>query len=282
LMETESGSVYRLYNIGNRLYLTDAPLPIWHEYRWFTPTQISKADSSTHKEGSAVGNMSISGNIDETATIETLFGLRGTKASICLMHLNATDDSRSFALAFRGVVGDITVEAGNSWKMELLSRVSSGDRAAMSVLGPPCVLTVGNARCGVDLDNFRLDGTVTAVSDDRGVFTISHAVTPVQPPEYWLGGTCQFIGLSDVGQDSVLLNVSSSATSSDVQLATPIKSRVIVGQQVVLHPGCDKSLATCRDKFSNAINFLGAPFQPTQAQRLSGVGTNVPETGEGS
>ncbi|MBY0422096.1 MAG: phage BR0599 family protein, partial [Parvularculaceae bacterium] len=35
-----------------------------------------------------------------------------------------------------------------------------------------------------------------------------------------------------------------------------------VGDAFTLQPGCDKSFATCRDRFANAVNFRGFPLMP--------------------
>ncbi len=36
------------------------------------------------------------------------------------------------------------------------------------------------------------------------------------------------------------------------------------GLSVIVYPGCDKTLATCKSKFNNVTNFGGCPFIPTQ------------------
>jgi uncharacterized phage protein (TIGR02218 family) len=42
----------------------------------------------------------------------------------------------------------------------------------------------------------------------------------------------------------------------------PLPFDIEVGDDVRLVAGCDKTLATCRDKFNNVINFRGEPFIP--------------------
>jgi uncharacterized phage protein (TIGR02218 family) len=37
---------------------------------------------------------------------------------------------------------------------------------------------------------------------------------------------------------------------------------IAAGDTFTLTPGCDKSLATCRDRFANTVNFRGFPHMP--------------------
>jgi uncharacterized phage protein (TIGR02218 family) len=44
---------------------------------------------------------------------------------------------------------------------------------------------------------------------------------------------------------------------------------VAPGDRFELETGCDKSLATCRDKFSNLLNFRGFPHMPGDSWLLA-------------
>ena len=46
---------------------------------------------------------------------------------------------------------------------------------------------------------------------------------------------------------------------------------IATGDTVEVTPGCDKSFATCRAKFSNGANFRGCPHMPGNDYVLSGV-----------
>jgi len=52
------------------------------------------------------------------------------------------------------------------------------------------------------------------------------------------------------------------AASSTITLYLPMGLTITAGDKIRLYPGCDKRLATCRDKFSNVINFRGEPHIP--------------------
>lgn len=66
-----------------------------------------------------------------------------------------------------------------------------------------------------------------------------------------------------------------NATDSDVTLTAqedeaielylPAQYTIQVGDQFYVLPGCNKRLATCRDKYDNVLNFVGEPFLPGRA-----------------
>jgi hypothetical protein len=55
-------------------------------------------------------------------------------------------------------------------------------------------------------------------------------------------------------------------TGSLVRLFLQPTFDVRPGQKLRLYPGCDKRLATCRDRFSNVINYRGEPYVPGNDQ----------------
>lgn len=51
-------------------------------------------------------------------------------------------------------------------------------------------------------------------------------------------------------------------TDNVLSIFLPAPYTIVTGTKVRLYPGCDKRLETCRDKFSNTINFRGEPYVP--------------------
>lgn len=50
--------------------------------------------------------------------------------------------------------------------------------------------------------------------------------------------------------------------TQDIELFLDMPFDVAVSDRFTTYPGCDKLLATCRDKFDNVINFVGEPVVP--------------------
>ena len=53
-----------------------------------------------------------------------------------------------------------------------------------------------------------------------------------------------------------------TTNGGDLTIFVPFPLDLAAGVKVRLYPGCDKRIATCRDLFSNAINFQAEPYVP--------------------
>lgn len=54
----------------------------------------------------------------------------------------------------------------------------------------------------------------------------------------------------------------SSPVTQTIELLVDTPFDISVGDKLSISPGCDKLLATCRDKFDNVLNFMGEPYVP--------------------
>jgi len=59
------------------------------------------------------------------------------------------------------------------------------------------------------------------------------------------------------------------AATSTLTLFLPALYAIQPDDAFTIRPGCDKTFATCRAKFDNAINFRGFPHVPGNDQVLS-------------
>jgi len=59
-----------------------------------------------------------------------------------------------------------------------------------------------------------------------------------------------------------------SAETEVIELFLPAQYDIEVGDEFYVLPGCNKRLATCRDKYDNVLNFVGEPFLPGRAAIL--------------
>ena len=54
-----------------------------------------------------------------------------------------------------------------------------------------------------------------------------------------------------------------------IELYLPLGYAIAPGDVFRLHPGCDKRLDTCIDRFANVLNFRGEPYIPGQDLLMS-------------
>lgn len=117
-----------------------------------------------------------------------------------------------------------------------------------------CNWRVFDALCGLDRDDWKVgsppDRTITAVNGNE--LTVSNL--GVYANDYFTGG---FLELN--GHKHTILD----HTNPNKIWVLFQHTDLVVGQAVILYPGCDGNLATCGAKFSNN-NFLGFPFVPIE------------------
>jgi uncharacterized phage protein (TIGR02218 family) len=63
------------------------------------------------------------------------------------------------------------------------------------------------------------------------------------------------------------------SNQADLYLQERSPHPLTVGMNLTLYPGCDKTLATCKAKFNNVINFQGEPWIPGGDAGTRGVST---------
>ncbi len=140
------------------------------------------------------------------------------------------------------------------------------------------------ATCGVKASTledgywaFREDGFLESVSADGFVVSVPAAANR---PAGWLDGGYLVIGGTYTDIAGIDHRVRGQSVDADMQvfggirrsivshsggtlrLAVPLKAGEAVGARVSLFAGCDGSLSTCKNKFSNAPRFGGYPYIP--------------------
>lgn len=55
-----------------------------------------------------------------------------------------------------------------------------------------------------------------------------------------------------------------TASTARLELFLAMGYPIRVGDAFRIHPGCDKRLDTCIDRFANVLNFRGEPYVPGQ------------------
>lgn len=120
--------------------------------------------------------------------------------------------------------------------------------------GTTCNAVLGDARCGKDISGMIVTATVTAVTSRRR-FDCTLTGTGIAG-DYVYGKVVGLTGLntgytSQVKQDAV------GSTLGHLELYELLPATVAVGDTFSLYPGCDLTLATCRDRFANIMNFRG-------------------------
>lgn len=210
----------------------------------------------------STNNLDVQGILESTQiTAQDLSAGRYDEAEVEMFIVNWDDLTQGILrLPGKGWIGNITTR-----REDFVAEVRGLDQALQQIVGevyqPTCRADLGDSKCKVDLDALTVNGVVSSVTD-RTTFAAS-GLAGTQSDDFYKHGLLTWTG--PTGGDNVDLarEVDSYIDSTGTfTLILPMGFDIQVGDTFSVYPGCDKTLATCRDKFDNVINFRGEPFIP--------------------
>lgn len=218
---------------------------------WATPGMSPSATGSD--SGLDGGDMDIGGSVTAGAisAMELRMGrYEGSRAELLLLDWQAPEHGALLIAA--GAIEEVN-ETLPGFNARLHTPVAALDTPVLEVLSPECRARLGDARCRVDLAGRAARAKVTS-SPDPWTATL---LSPVEPGIYAFG-RLRLLDGAHAGVDIAVLG----NDASTLMLADPVPDGIAWPACVLLHEGCDRRLATCRDRFANARNFRGEPFVP--------------------
>lgn len=118
-----------------------------------------------------------------------------------------------------------------------------------------CLNTLYSAPCGVNKASRAITGAVTSSTVDWVAISSATVLTL---------GTIKFTS----GANNGITRAIRAHGGGKVYFAVPLVAPCTAGDTFIAHPGCDKRLDTCGDKFANRANFRGFPFVPVPESML--------------
>jgi uncharacterized phage protein (TIGR02218 family) len=138
----------------------------------------------------------------------------------------------------------ITVNAGTELLQMQLPAV---------ILQPGCTNTLFDARCGLIKASFAEANAVQAGSTVNKLISLS-----AKADGYYDNGQIAFTSGANAG----LVKAVKTYAGQQFTFNSPLPFVPNAGDSFTAYPGCDKTQATCTDKFSNLVNFEGFPYVP--------------------
>lgn len=192
-------------------------------------------------------------------------------AEVEIWLVNWQDVSQRLLLR-KGNLGEVTRSSlGFTAELRGLAHLLNQTQGRLYQYG--CDAALGDARCGVAIDDaaFRVTATVVSSEEDRRL-TVSGAAGFA---EGWFArGTAVWGSGANAGRKAEVKFHRISSTGVLVELWQPMPFPVTPGDTVILRAGCDKQFSTCRGKFDNAVNFRGFPHIPGEDFVLSYAARN--------
>ena len=170
-------------------------------------------------------------------------------ARLVVSAVDWTDTDAEPIVLIRGSFGSVALKDG-AFGVALRGETAVFDVPASEETSPSCRASLGDRRCRVDLRGRAR--RMTAVS---GVGTVVTLDTVLADGDFAFGTLRWIDGLRAGMVERVV-----ASTGATVTLAEPVTVDAAVA--VELREGCDRQLATCRDRFANVANFQGEPHLP--------------------
>lgn len=171
-------------------------------------------------------------------------------------------DTAQRVLMRRGAIGQI-----RRGRLAFVAEVRSMAHVLGQTVGrtfqATCDAALGDARCGVDLEDpaYIGTGTVIDLSRDRA-FTASGL--GAFEAGWFTFGTLDWTSGANAGRRAeIMLHDASSGTATVTLLEAPVRP-IVADDAFVIRAGCDKRAETCGAKFANMVNFRGYPHIPGQ------------------
>jgi len=178
-------------------------------------------------------------------------------AAFRLFEVDYADLSKGERKLRKGRLGEVSCER-ETFVVETLGLMQALSTSIGVLTSPGCRNDLGDAKCQVDLGGgspaFSFSGTITSISSDSMTLTDSGLG---QAAQYFQHGVITF---TSGANDSIAREIKSSTSGGALALQLPFPYTVMVGDTFSIVVGCDKKRETCRDKFSNVINFQGEPL----------------------
>jgi uncharacterized phage protein (TIGR02218 family) len=115
------------------------------------------------------------------------------------------------------------------------------------------------------LTNYFAIGEVTSVTDSANFvadLTMNATLTTNNANDYFNYGKLRFRTGHNYSLHMEVKDQTGTGVSNTLKVFLPFPYQIQVGDIFEITVGCDKRLATCKDKFSNHENFQGFPYIP--------------------
>lgn len=183
-------------------------------------------------------------------------------ATVEIMLVNYLSLADGHMLLRKGWLGNVKT-GRNAFIAELRGMMQPLQQTIGRIYTPACDVALGSAKCGITLASYTVTGAVTTATSGQ-VFTDT---ARSEVDGYFDGGLITWTsGLNDGYQ----MEVKTSTAAGVITLQQSMQNATVIGDTYSLSAGCDKTLDTCKAKFSNVVNFRGFPHIPGLDKMVSG------------
>jgi uncharacterized phage protein (TIGR02218 family) len=229
----------------------------------FTPSAIENNSSL------GVDNLDIEGMLSDSVIKETdILAGKYDFAEIEIFQVNYNDLTQGALKLRRGWLGEVSMQK-HQFVAEVRGLVQRLSQTIGELFSPSCRATLGDSRCTVNLTLHTVGGSVTTLisnqefkdsarTEDSGVFS---------------AGILVFTSGANNGLAIEVKEYTKLSAGGQILLTLPMPYPIAASDTYNMSKGCDKTMDTCFNQFSNIVNFRGEPSVPGLDRMLETAGT---------
>lgn len=245
---------------GSVLGFTDHDRALAFDGTSFEPESGLDASEDKSETGFAIGGLEAVGALSsERLTAADLAAGLYDHAEVALWLVNWTTPDERHLLRL-GHLGEVTREDG-TFRAEVRGLAAELDQPSGRVFRHGCDADLGDARCGVALDDaaYRGTGTVIAAAGKR---RISASGLDTFDAGWFTRGRLAWTGGANEGRAIEVRAHRIADGIASIELWQAMAGAIQPGDTFTVTAGCDKLFSTCQAKFANGSNFRGFPHMP--------------------
>lgn len=231
----------------------------------FTPSAIE------NNSALSVDNMDMEGVLTNSDISEPdILAGKYDFAEIEIFQVNYMDLTQGALKLRRGWLGEVSLQK-NQFVAEVRGLTQRLSQTIGEFFSPSCRATLGDNRCKVNLGDHTVTGSVTTATSNQEF--IDSACS--ESTDIFSFGVLTFTGGPNSGLSIEVKEYRklSGSGGGKLVLALPMPFSIAVGNSYSLSKGCDKTTATCHNRFTNIANFRGEPSVPGLDRMLETAGT---------
>lgn len=143
----------------------------------------------------------------------------------------------------------------NRYMAEFRSLTQRMQQSVGKLYTPHCTADFGDSKCKVNKNSLTEIGSITLVNSRLNIVD----TTRTEVDSYWKNGVITFTSGDNVGRKFEIVDSKADGT---ITLFLPLSFPAQIGDAYSIAPGCDKTFDTCRNTYSNGLNFRGFPHIP--------------------
>jgi uncharacterized phage protein (TIGR02218 family) len=207
----------------------------------------------------SVDGAEISGALDDESLTEAEVAAGRYDAAAIETWLVDWSDVSLKVLTARGTLGEVRRE-GQAFTAELRGLADLLAQESGRLYTARCGADLGDGKCRIDLAAATVRGN-GIVADITGTSMFTADGLAGFADGWFSAGRLTW---SSGANSGLAIEVKHHRLDEDVQLTLwqAMPEPIVVGDAFVITAGCDKSFATCRDRFGNTANFRGFPQIP--------------------